>query len=262
MMTTCINALIFANSMRIYLFAILTLAYGCATQDPRVVTMQQSLERMQKDSIAFEKRIRSLSDENNELTNKCATIEQSYNARISVLKDSLVLKDSEIQSKQNQVEDIYLRKDQERESYNQLVDAVKNGFYTLSVYGVHATHNCSETIIEVPSFLVFVDHTAKFESTYSQVFKAVQQALAKNTDLELNIVCTMDSMPPSNKGKSEGNLMLASMRANTIMRTLIKEYNIQDLRVRASSAQAMEGGAGQKNRIVFVFRSKLMPCIH
>jgi flagellar motor protein MotB len=229
--------------------------------------LQNDYSRLQKDSMLLEKRIKTYADQVDYLSNKSALVEQTLTQRLQEKEDSLNAKQIELLQKQRNIEDMKARKAQEQEAFTKLFQTIKKPFATLENIDVVSYTNCSQIIIETWDKTIFTANTAKIDASKSQPFMgAVREVLKQQKDLNLLVIAHTDSVILS-KEKTEDALNIGSIKANAIVRHLIKDYTISGKNITAGTQgdYVLPSKATQslgRNRVQFVFSSSLLPCVH
>jgi len=224
------------------------------------------VEKLKADSVLLTKRNRMLSDEKSYLENKSASMEQILNQRLQEKQDSLNHKEELLHQRELSINDMKARKAEEREAFETLSKSVFELFNDLNSNDVHRSTNCTQMIVEVSDRLLFVSGSSKVDAKSQKVFDKINAVLSKNADLNLLIVSHTDSIN-SIKEKYDDNWTLGTLKANNIVRSLIRDYKIQPSKISsASRAETIALNKSNqtlgKNRIEFVFYSSFLPCIH
>jgi chemotaxis protein MotB len=224
------------------------------------------VEKLKSDSVLLAKRNRMLSEEKSYLENKSASIEQSLYQRLQEKQDSLNHKEELLHQHELSINDMKARKAEEREAFETLSKSVFELFNDLSSNDVHLSTNCTQISVEVSDRLLFVSGSIKIDAKSAKILEKVAAALSKNADLNLVIVAHTDSIN-SIKEKYDDNWTLGTLKANSILRNLIRDYKIQPAKISSSSraetiALKKANQSLGRNRIEFVFYSSFLPCIH
>jgi chemotaxis protein MotB len=255
--------------MRILHFTIVALIFisvSCVSSR-KYTESQQTVERLRSDSTLFEKRNRMLQDQVNYLGTKSASMEQALNQRLQEKQDSLNQKQQLLKDKENSLKDMKARKAEEQEAFTKLSLSIIKSFASYSVNEVVSGTNCTQTVVEVSDRMLFTAGTTKIDvSKASKIAEQITDVLAKNADLKLIIVNHTDSIF-SGKEKWEDNWAIGSVKANSLVRMLVKDNKVAPARIMPSTQadfvplSKTNAGLG-RNRTAFLFYSELLPCIH
>jgi flagellar motor protein MotB len=251
----------------LYLLLLLTALQACVSGSRHRLALAQ-VEQLKTDSTLLAKRNRMLIDEKIYLENKSATIEQSLNQRLQEKEDSIDQKEALLRQHELSINDMKARKAEERDAFGSLSASVAGLFNTYSASEVNAYTNCTQILVEVSDRLLFIPGSTKADPQAARILAKVAEALVKNPDLNLLIVAHTDSAGGV-KEKYEDNWALGAMKANALVRAMIREQKVKPEKV-ASSSRAetialpiRKGAAGlSRSRISFVFYSDFLPCIH
>jgi flagellar motor protein MotB len=224
------------------------------------------IDRLKADSVILAKRNRMLGDEKSYLETKSASMEQILTQRLQEKQDSLSHKEDLLQQRELSINDMKARKAEEREAFETLSKSVFELFGEFSGNDVHRYTNCTQIIVEVSDRMLFAGNSTKTDARATVILAKVSQALAKNADLNLMIIAHTDSLN-SVKEKYDDNWTLGTMKANNIVRSLIREHKIVPARVSSSSRAetiplVKANSSLGRNRVEFVFYSGFLPCIH
>lgn len=259
---------IFAIVSRIVLYLIILIVGSCGTSKNTIALLNQRIEGMRADSLLLEKRIATLSENNQYLSEKCAVIEQAYINRLQEKEDSLEQKRSELNQRELMLIDMQNRKLEEKDAFDKLTAAIFNAYKELNLGTEHFyfRNNCNFIEVEISDKILFSGNTLKPEATQLIILNRTRQLLDNNKDLQLHITGTCDSLFNS-KDKMEDALSWTSAKSNTLTRNLTKEGNLNPIRITS-------GGKGHytvidkhnialgRNKTVFSFYSNLLPCMH
>ena len=224
------------------------------------------IEKLKSDSVLLNKRNRMLTDEKSYLENKSASMEQILNQRLQEKQDSINHKEELLQQRENSINDMKARKAEEREAFETLSKSIFELFNEFNSSDIHRSTNCTQISVEVSDRLLFVSGSIKVDAKSSKILEKVATALSKNADLNLVIVAHTDSVNFI-KEKYDDNWSLGTLKANNILRILIKDYKILPSKILSSSraetiALKKVNQSLGRNRIEFVFYSSFLPCIH
>ncbi len=224
------------------------------------------IEKLKSDSVLLTKRNRMLTEEKSYLENKSASMEQILNQRLQEKQDSINHKEELLQQRENSINDMKARKAEEREAFETLSKSVFELFNEINSTDIHRSTNCTQISVEVSDRLLFVSGSIKVDAKSAKILDKVSAALSKNADLNLVVVAHTDSVN-SIKEKYDDNWTLGTLKANNILRSLLRDYKIQSAKVSSSSrAETIGLKKGNqslgRNRIEFVFYSSFLPCIH
>jgi flagellar motor protein MotB len=224
------------------------------------------VESLKADSALLAKRNRMLTEDKSYLETKSANMEQLLNQRLQEKEDSLNHKGELLKQREASINDMKARKAEEREAFETLSKSVFELFNTYAPTDIHRYTNCTQINVEVSDRLLFIPGSIKIDPKSSQLLASVAEALAKNPDLNLIIIAHTDSLAGV-KEKYDDNWTLGSMKANLLVRALIREQKIAHSRVFSASkaetiALAKANSAIGRNRVEFVFYSSFLPCIH
>jgi flagellar motor protein MotB len=247
------------------ILCITVLLQACVSSSKYKATVAH-VESLKADSALLAKRNRMLTEDKSYLESKSANMEQSLNQRLQEKEDSLNQKGELLKQREASINDMKARKAEEREAFETLSKSVFELFNEYTPTEVHRYTNCTQINVEVPDRLLFIPGTAKIDPKLSKMLTSVAQALNKNADLNLIIVAHTDSLV-SIKEKFDDNWTLGSLKANALVRALIREQKIAPSRVYSASraetiALSKANSSLGKNRIAFVFYSSFLPCIH
>lgn len=227
---------------------------------------QGEIDRLKADSVLLAKRNRMLGEEKLYLENKSATMEQTLNQRLQEKQDSLNQKETLLQQRELSINDMKTRKAEEREAFNSLAASVSALFSEYGTGEVSSYTSCTQIHVEVSERLLFLPNTTKPDPQSAKILSKVATALGKNPDLNLLITAHTDSVAGV-KEKYEDNWSLGSMKANALVRAMIREQKIAPSRIasgsRGDTVPLRKGSTGiGRNRIDFIFYSEFLPCIH
>lgn len=237
---------------------------ACNSQQALVDSLSARVSQLQSDSAAMERRLRQLSDENSYLSEKCAAIEQALTYRIQEKEDSLRLKEQALNERELNLKDMKARKEQEQDAFDKLSKSVFQEFAALPEQIRHTRTSCSQVIVEFTDKVFFSANSLKPDTMRALILTRVSQLLKRNEDLRLTVTVISDSVVTA-KEKPEDSWAWSSMRANAIVRELIKDYQINAQVIQAASANQRSEKSNShlgKNRVMLVFQSAYLPCIH
>lgn len=245
---------------------LLTLSVSCVSSQ-KYTTSQRTVQRLQTDSAALEKRVKMLQEEVSFLADKSATMEQALTQRLQEKEDSLNQKQQLLRDKELSITDMKARKAEERDAFIKLSGSILKPFSDFNSTDVVTRTNCSQSIVEVSDRLLFTTATSKVDGVKSaKLMATIVEVLNKQPDVKLIIVSHTDSVYIG-KEKWEDNWSLGSAKANNITKTLVRDYKITPQRLmpatQASYIELSKGTIGLgKSRTAFLFYSELLPCIH
>jgi flagellar motor protein MotB len=249
----------------LFIFLIFIIFQSCVSSS-KYNEAAQHVEKLKADSVLLSKRNRMLTDEKSYLENKSASMEQILYQRIQEKQDSLNHKEELLQQHELSINDMKARKAEEREAFETLSKSIFELFSDFNADDVRLSTNCTQISVEVSDRLLFAVSSIKVDSKSAKILDKVAQALSKNADLNLIIVSHTDSVNYI-KEKYDDNWTLGTLKANNILRILIRDYKILPSKISSSSRAETIGikKANQaigRNRIEFVFYSSFLPCIH
>jgi|GEM_PF-5623300 flagellar motor protein MotB len=236
---------------------------ACKSQQQAISTLELRIGQLRSDSTAMERRIRQLSDENSYLSEKCATVEQSLIYRLQEKEDSLRMKEQVLNEREQSLSDMKARKEQEQEAFDKLASAVMNEFSEYAPQLKSTRTTCSQIVVEFSDKVFFQQQSLKADSLRESILVRTARLLKRNDDLRLIISVVSDSLLTA-KEKPEDAWMWSAMRANVLLRELIRTHQVNTQYVQASAVyqQADKRNAHLgKNRVMLVFQSALLPCI-
>ena len=247
------------------LFIYAVIAQSCVSSS-KYGDAKAHIEKLQADSVLLTKRNRMLTEDKSYLENKGASMEQILNQRLQEKQDSLNHKEDLLHQRELSINDMKARKAEERDAFETLSKSIFELFNDLSSNDIHRSTNCTQIIVEVSDRLLFASGSIKVDPKSSKIFDKVYTALSKNADLNLMIVAHTDSIN-SIKEKYDDNWTLGTLKANNILRALVRDYKIQPAKISSSSrgetvALVKSNHTIGRNRIEFVFYSSFLPCIH
>ena len=247
---------------KIAIGAVITLM-ACKSQQQSISTLETRIGQLRSDSAAMERRIRQLSDENSYLSEKCAAVEQALIYRLQEKEDSLRMKEQVLNEREQSLSDMKARKEQEQEAFDKLASAVMEEFteYAPSLKTTRTT--CSQIVIEFSDKVFFQQQSLKADSLRESVLAKVARVLKRHDDLRLTISVVSDSALAV-KEKPDDTWTWSAMRANVLLRELIRTHQVNVQHVQSSAvyqpADKRNTHLG-KNRVMLVFQSSLLPCL-
>jgi flagellar motor protein MotB len=247
------------------LLLVLVLA-ACSSYKNQVISLQQHIEGMKGDSILLEKRIEKLKEDNQYLSIKAATVEQAYINRLKEKEDSLEIRKQQIADRENQIADIQARREEEREAFKKLANSVFDEFKKLGfdTGNLQNYTECSQIIVEIHDRNLFVPLSTKTAAGMPRVLKQVADVLNKHQDLALNIVVYADSTITTRE-KIEDSWDWTQRKATILGKQLKNEFGILPVRFYISTQAVYQTMPAPKmestQKVVFIFRSGLVPCL-
>jgi flagellar motor protein MotB len=239
--------------------------FSCGVSKTEYTLMKSYAEKLKQDSILLEKRITRLSDERNYLADKTASIEQTLNNRLQEKQDSLLQKEQQLRERELSIADMKARKAEEKESFESLSKSIFELFNDFPSTEVALYTNCTHIIVEVSDKQLFTNNGSKTELKPNKIFGQIKKVLEKNSDLLLLIVSHTDSLTA--KDKPEDYWATGANKSNSIIKSLVKEYQLPEAKfVSASKGASQPANKSNislgRNRVAFMFYSALLPCIH
>lgn len=244
-------------------FGAAVILIGCKSQQQSISMLESRIVQLSSDSTAMEKRIRQLSDENTYLSEKCAAVEQALIYRLQEKEDSLRMKEQALNEREQSLSDMKARKEQEHEAFDKLASAVLDEFSGFSPQLKSSRTTCSQMVIEFSDKAFFQQQSLKADSLRESILACSARVLKRHSDLRLTISVVSDSVLTA-KEKPEDGWMWSAMRANVLLRELIRTHQVNAQYVQSSATyQAVDKRNAHlgKNRVLLVFQSVLLPCI-
>ncbi|MFI5222111.1 MAG: OmpA family protein [Bacteroidia bacterium] len=249
----------------VFLILMISVMYSCVSSS-KYSEAQARIEKLKADSALLAKRNRMLTEEKTYLETKGASMEQLLTNRLQEKQDSLSKKEELLQQREMSINDMKARKAEEREAFETLSKSVFELFSGFNPNEVFHYTNCTQINVVVSDRMLFSNGNLKLDPKSATVLSKVAEAFSKNADLRLVVTGHTDSLNLV-KEKYDDNWTLGMMKANIILRSLLRDYKISPVKISSSSkAETVTlpraSGSIGRNRIEFVFYSSFLPCIH
>lgn len=240
--------------------------WGCGNYKNQVVILQQQVDGMRADSLLLERRIEKLKEDNVYLTGKAAIVEQAYAVRLQEKEDSLQLRVRQITDREREIAEMQARREQERDAFRKLSATIFDEYKGLDLgsENLFTFTECSQIIVEVHDRVLFIPQTTKPDTRMASVLKQTAALMNRHEDLVLQVIVISDSTITT-KEKIDDSWDWTSKKATAIGKQLKNDWGIPATRFTTGTQaiyQPTNKNRLQSNqRVVFIFRSNLLPCL-
>jgi len=200
----------------------------------QISNLQRQKTGLQEDIENLKSRLQLMEEANQDAANQIGMKDS-----LLTQKDNLLtMKDGELMTKEQRMQEmqtiIERQKKQTQELYNKMLNAL-GGFKSdeLTVY----TKN-GKVYVSMSEKLLFPSGSAVVNKDGKEALAKIAQALNENMDINVNVEGHTDSIPI--KVRFEDNWALSVARSNSIIRILIKDYQVDAERLTASGRAEFE----------------------
>jgi hypothetical protein len=240
--------------------------WGCGNYKTQVVSLQQQVDGMRADSLLLERRIEKLKEENIYLSGKAATVEQAYIIRLQEKEDSLQIRVRQIADREREILEMQARREQERDAFRKLSVTIFDVYkaFNLGSDNIAMYTECSQMIVEMHDRVFFTPQTTKPDARMAIILKQTAELMGRHEDLMLQVVVLSDSVI-NTKEKIDDIWDWTSKKATIIGKQLKNDLGIPATRFTTGTQAIYQPQTKNKlqtnQRVVFIFRSNLLPCL-
>jgi len=218
----------------------------------QLISAQQTIQKLQADSLNFANRISSLESNLSDLENKRTTLQQQQTAlqqqleatrseatsRLQDASSRLNMSQQQIADQQRRLEQLQALIDQQRKNTQELRSKINNALVGFNSNELTVSTKNGKVYVSLQENLLFPSGSAVVNPKGKQALGKLAEVLNVNTDINVEIEGHTDSIPI--RGRYEDNWALSTARSTAIVRILTDTYKVDPTRVTASGRSRYE----------------------
>ncbi len=234
------------------LFVVAGLFLSSCVAKSKLLSAQQVINQLQRDSAQMSSRINTLEQNVNQLQGNYAqlektrmTLQQQLDAtrneasnRLQDASSKLNMNQQQIAEQQRRLEQLQALIDQQRKNTQELRSKINNALVGFNSNELTVSVKNGKVYVSLQENLLFPSGSAVVNPKGREALSKLAEVLNVNPDINVNIEGHTDSIPI--RGKYTDNWDLSTARSTAIVRILTETYKVDPTRVTASGRSRFE----------------------
>jgi chemotaxis protein MotB len=223
------------NITRLFLFAILILLLTSCVSRKKYLDSQVALRYLKNDSTQLAYKVSTLQDTITGLHQQINDLNKQINnltATFTATQSELAKSQQSLQEQQQRLQQLQNLLDHQKQKAEELRKRMTDALVGFNANDLSITQKNGKVYVSLSENLLFPSGSAVVNAKGKEALGKLTQVLNGSPDISVNIEGHTDSIPI--RVKYEDNWALSTARATSIVRILVKDYQVDPVRVIAS----------------------------